>query len=214
MNSETKIIGSILLLSVAILSGAIFFLNKPTQKATVTTKVFSINYSLGQKIGSDSAKVRIVEFSDLQCPACKAAQGSVKDVLNSYPGQVQLIYRHFPLVQHKFARQAITVAEAAGEQNKFWEMQDKLFETQTQWSELSDPTQFMLNLAKDLGLDETKIKQALDKSAFTGKIEEDLKEGNLLGVNSTPTFFINGEKVLLSSFSDLKSRVATIISKP
>lgn len=209
MKTETKVLLGFLLATITIIVGAVMLLsrNQPSVQRTDQGVIYEIDYSKGQKIGSDSAKLRLVEFSDLQCPACAAAQPVVKEVLASNKDNIQLIYRHFPLPQHLNAKKAINAAEAAGEQGKFQEMHNKLFETQNNWSQLPDPTAYFLGLAKEFGLDEQKIKEAIEKNSFEEKIKEDQQEGNKLQVNSTPTFFLNGKKLSLSSLADLKSEV-------
>ncbi len=217
MTTETKILGSILIITLVLLFGGVFFLsrNQPSSQEIKGVTVSQIDYSKGEKIGSDSAKVKMVEFSDLECPACLTAEPSIKKLISTYTDQIQFIYRHFPLSKHIHSRQVANLAEAAGEQGKFWEMHDKLFETQSQWTILSkdDATAFFLSLAKNLGLDENKIKQVLEKDAYKSKIEDDLAEGQRLGVNSTPTFFVNGHKLNLESFDDLNTVVSDELKK-
>ncbi len=203
MKTETKILSSILIITVALFLGGIYFLSKTTStNPPKETKILQINYSKGQKIGSDSAKVKLVEFSDLQCPACLAAEPTLRAIRDSNP-QVQLIYRHFPLPQHSHGKQAANLAEAAAEQGKFWQMHDILFETQNQWSTLLDATAFFNDLVKQLGLDEVRFKAALESKTLKSKIDDDIAEAQTLGVNSTPTFFINGQKLNLQRFNDL-----------
>lgn len=216
MTTETKILGAALVLTVGLLLGGVFFLSRGESSQGITgTTVSQINYAKGQKVGSDSAKVKVVEFSDFQCPACQAAEPATRKVRADYPKDVQFIYRHFPLPQHSYGRQAAVYAEAAGEQGKFWEMHEKLFETQAEWSALSDNdvTAFFLALTKQLGLDENKVKQAITDSALKSRIDEDVAEGQRLGVNSTPTFFINGRKLNLQNFDDLNTAVAEELKK-
>lgn len=215
MTTEFKFLGIILISTLVLLFGGIFFLTRGNSSKAVTgTAVLRIDYSKGEKIGSDSAKVKVVEFSDLQCPACLAAEPAVKKIRESYkPNQVQLIYRHFPLAQHSHSNQVASLAEAAGVQGKFWEMHDKLFDTQSQWSGMADATPFFMDLVKQLGLDENKIKQVMDDNATKAKIQADIAEGNSLGVNSTPTFFVNGRKLNIQSFEDLNTAVEEELKK-
>src|SRR3989344_6569858 len=132
MKTETKVLSGFLIAIAALLLGGVFFLSKNNPNAQVTSDgtVYQIDYSKGYKIGSDSAKVKVVEFSDFECPACKAAEPAIKNVISSNGDNVQFIYRHFPLPQHLNGKIAAAFAEAAGEQGKFWEAHDKLFETQ------------------------------------------------------------------------------------
>lgn len=216
MKTETKFLGIILIATLVLLFGGIFLLTKQGLSPVVEeTAVLPIDYSKGQKIGSDSAKVKLVEFSDLECPACAAAEPYVKKVRSDYPEQVQLIYRHFPLPQHTHSRQVAIFAEAATEQGKFWEMHDKLFDTQAQWTTLpeKEAAVFFLNLAKDLNLDKDKLSKALEDPKTKARVDGDEAESRRLGVNSTPTFFLNGRKLNLQSFSDLNTAVANELKK-
>lgn len=214
MKTETKFLGLVLIITLVLLVGAVFLLGrKESSKEIKGTAVSQIDYTKGQKIGSDSAKVKLVEFSDFQCPACKAVEPAIKEILLTYSENVQFIYRHFPLPQHANAQRAATLTEVAGEEGKFWEMHDKLFETQTEWSGLADATPFFMDLAKQLGLNENKVKKALETNAFKSKIDDDVADGRNLGVNSTPTFFLNGRKLSLQTFNDLNTAVAEAIKE-
>ena len=215
MKEETKVLGIILIITAILLFGGIFLLSRsqPSSQEIKGAAVLQIDYSKGQKIGSESAKVKLVEFSDFQCPACKSAEPAIKQTLLKYPNDLQFIYRHFPLPQHANAREAAYFAEAAGEQGKFWEMHDRIFETQSQWSDIGDSTEFFLGLARDLNLDEAKLQEVLEKNTFKSKIDSDVAEGRSLGVNSTPTFFVNGRKVNLRTFDDLNTAVAEELKK-
>ena len=209
MRSETKILGGILLLSIVFITGAVIFLSRSSsqQIADSNVKGLRIDYEKGQKIGSSSANLKLVEFSDFQCPACKAAEPAVKQVLALYPEKVQFIYRHFPLPQHKNAKAAATLAEEAAKSGNFWKMTDLIFETQESWSNLADPVQYFADLASRLGLDKEQVKKILLEKPFDGTINEDIAEGQSLGVRSTPTFFLNGKKLNLKSFYDLKTAI-------
>ncbi|MBI2196363.1 thioredoxin domain-containing protein [Candidatus Daviesbacteria bacterium] len=215
MKTETKILGAILIGTLVLLVGGILLLSRGNSgpAGIEGASVSQIDYSKGQKIGSDSAKVKLVEFSDFQCPACAAAEPSVRSIRISYPDQVQFIYRHFPLPQHAFGRVAAAYAEAAGEQGKFWEMHERLFETQSEWSGLSkkEAAEFFLKITGDLGLDENKIKEQVNGNTIQAKIDSDLVEGRNLGVNSTPTFFLNGRKLTLQRFEDLNTAVSNAL---
>lgn len=214
MTTETKWLGMILISTLILLFGGVFLLTRGTSsKAVAGTTIAQIDYSKGQKIGSDSAKVKVVEFSDLECPACAAAEPYVKKLIVAYPDQVQVIYRHFPLPQHTHSQTVAALAEAAGGQGKFWEMHDKLFETQSQWSPMGDATSFFMDLVKQLGLDEAKIKQLMGEDVIKAKVNSDAVEGRSLGVNQTPTFFVNGRKLTLKSFDDLNAAVAEELKK-
>lgn len=216
MSNETKILGIIAAVTILILGGGIFFLSRGQSNVTAQQSVnaVEINYLVGQKIGSDSAKVKLVEFSDFQCPACLAAEPYVEDLLKSDQDKFQFIYRHFPLMGHKFSRQAVTVAEEAGKEGKFWQMHDLLFKTQSEWASLQDPTDYFLNLAKEVGVSQDNVKKALAQNSDSVVIERDLAEGRKIGVGGTPTFFLNGKKLELQNFNELKTAVDKALISP
>lgn len=153
--------------------------------------------------GNKDAKIVIVEFSDLQCPACKMAETGVKQVLENYGGKVVFYYRHFPLMQHPFSTDAAKAAEAAGKQGKFWEMHDAIFENQASLSK-----EIFTKLAKDLGLDMAKYEADIASEDISEIIDKDNFDAKSLEVKSTPTFYINGEKVEGSlGFDDWKAKI-------
>lgn len=208
LKTETKLLAGVLIFCVVLVLGAIFFLGKSEKTPdVVATKALNIDYSKGQKIGSDSAKVKLVEFSDLQCPACKAAEPFVQQIRDKHKDNLQLIYFHFPLMQHPHAKKAANFAEYAASQNKFWQIHDKLFETQEEWSALSDPIDYFVNLGTQFELDKDRIKEAISQNLYDAKINDNQTEGNVLGVNATPTFYLNGKKLNLNSYAELDSLI-------
>lgn len=215
MNTETKILGLVLIFSTVLVVGAVILFGKSEQAnpASKIEQVVNIDYSKGQKIGSDSAKVKLVEFSDLQCPACKAVEPVVKQTVEKNKDKIQFIYRHFPLMQHVHSRKAANFAEYAASEGKFWEVHDKLFETQEDWSKLSDPTEYFANLGSQFGLNKDKIKEAVSKGLYDSKINDDTKEANRLGVNATPTFYLNSKKLNMQNFSDIETAISEELKK-
>jgi protein-disulfide isomerase len=139
-------------------------------------------------LGSKDAKVTIVEFADFQCSACQAGYPIVKKITQDYSDKILFVYRYFPIEQ-PYGLKAAEAAEAAGEQGKFWEYYDLLFEAQGKLT--SDD---LKNYAKGLGLDMTKFNAAVDSEKYKDKVMADLADGEKLGVDATPTFFINGKK--------------------
>jgi protein-disulfide isomerase len=137
--------------------------------------------------GPKDAAVTIIEFSDFECPYCRRVQPTLKRLLKDYEGQVRLVYRDFPLNIHKHAQKAAEAAQCAGEQDHFWPYHDKLFE-QTALSP-SDLKKY----AGELGLDMDKFTACLDSGKYTQEVAHDMKDGQAAGVNSTPSFFVNGQ---------------------
>lgn len=159
--------------------------------------------------GNRDAKNVLVEFSDLQCPACKAFQPAVKQLAEQNPDDLAIVYRHFPLRQiHKNADRAARFAEAAGLQGKFWEFHDQLFAEQSAWSDESDPTDRFLGYAESLGLDREKLRTDADGAAAKDAVTADSKSASAAGVSATPTFYLNGKKLSgFKSIDDLVKRV-------
>lgn len=164
----------------------------PTETPVVDLKITEADW----KLGSSSPSATLVEYSDFQCPACKAYTPLVKAFVEKHKDSVQVIYRHFPLQQHQNATVAAYYAEAAGLQGKFFEMHDKLFDNQTDWSESKTPEKLFVTYAKELKLDVEKLKTDAASEQVKNAVNADLNSGNVVGVQATPTFFINGKKVL------------------
>lgn len=138
----------------------------------------------------------LVEYSDFQCPACAVYQPIVKQVMEEYSQQVTFVYRHFPLrSNHPNAQLAAQAAEAAGWQDKFWEMHDKLFAQQDQWSDLKDPTEQFIAYAGELDLAVEQFTSDLTSQEVINKVDDNYTSGLSAGVDSTPSFFINGTKI-------------------
>ncbi len=150
--------------------------------------------------GPSNAPVTIVEFSDFQCPFCGRSRATVKQILETYGDKVRYVFRDFPLSFHKQSLKAHEAAHCANEQNKFWEMNAKLFESQT----ALDVPQLKV-YAKDLGLDQKAFDECLDSGKHTKRVEADVEYGASVGVSGTPAFFVNGIPVTgARPFSDFK----------
>jgi protein-disulfide isomerase len=181
--------------------------NIPSPTATAKETVDFIITAEDRVKGPDNAKVTIVEFSDFQCPACKAYYPIVDEVLKAHPNDVRLVYKYFPLTQIHFRALASSyAAESAGLQGKFWEMLPLLFNNQDTWSKQTDTKEFE-KYASGLGLDLAKFKSDMESGSVKDRVQKDLKFGIDLGINGTPSFYINGKKVVnpssLAAFNTL-----------
>ena len=140
--------------------------------------------------------VTIVEYGDLQCPACKVYHPLVKDVLAAYPDKVKLIFKNFPLTSaHPNAMGAAIAAEAAGRQGKYFQFIDMAYDTQEQWALLPNPQSKFEEYVKKLGLDVEKFKKDQKDPAIQKLINDERDEGIKNGVSGTPSFFVNGNKI-------------------
>lgn len=192
MTNEAKILAGIVVATVVLVVGAIFFLSKPEKPVIINAETLIKDDSL--KMSTDSAKLTIVEFGDFQCPACKAAHPGLKQAIADYPGQINFVFRHYPLPMHPNAQPGARAVEAANRQGKAWEMFDKLFDSQDEWAPEANPTEKFKQYAKELGMDPEKLAADMGDSAIQDKINKDIADGNTAGVNATPTLFFNNEK--------------------
>jgi thiol-disulfide isomerase/thioredoxin len=137
--------------------------------------------------GGENAAVTVVEFSDFQCPYCRAAEPTVKAIRAKYGDKVKFVYMDFPLGMHAHALDAANAAQCAGDQGKFWQYHDALFADQTK---LDQPD--LKATAAKLGLDTKKFDACFDSQSKVPGIRQEQAEGGAAGVSATPTFFVNG----------------------
>lgn len=148
--------------------------------------------------GKADSKVILVEYADYQCPGCGTIYPLVKSITEQYKDRMQFVFRNFPITEaHPNAKAAAGSAEAAGLQGKFWEMYDKIYEKQADWSNLSitERGKFFEGLATEIGLDINKFNTDLSSPSITEKINFDTALAKKAGVEATPTFYLNGKKL-------------------
>ncbi len=206
LTGESKLLLGILGGTVLLVVGAIAVFSRPTPPTPVIPLEQLVSDNRASR-GPEDAPVLLVEFSDFQCPACLAAKPVVDAVLAKYPTQVRFIYRHFPLDQHAYSKQAAQAAEAAKLQGKFWEMYDGLFEKQ---QSLSDET--VKALATSLNFRMEAFEKDWKDASIAALVAEDRAQGEALGTRGTPTFFLNGKKLTLASWSDLMVEVEKAVN--
>lgn len=144
-------------------------------------------------LGDEDAEVTIVEFSDFECPFCGRFHTQTwPEIKKNYidTGKVKFVYRDFPLGFHQQAQKAAEAAECAGEQGKFWEMHELLFNPGVQGGVAS-----FKQYASQISLDTSKFNDCLDSGKMVAEIRKDLADGSAAGVQGTPAFFINGVEV-------------------
>lgn len=205
LTGESKLLLGILAATVAIIGVAVFFFSKPpTPPKPLAREELVARDSF--TIGNASASAYLVEFSDFQCPACRAFAPVVDALVTKYPDTLLFVYRHYPLTQHTFAKPAAMAAEAAGQQGKFWEMSKLLFENQDRFS-----TNPWGKLADELKLDRTTFDAALTSEDLKAKIDRDEGVANQLRLPGTPSFFFNGVRLTVASPAELKKAVEEAI---
>lgn len=212
MKNIPLLIGTILG-TLLLIVGVAFFFSQGTSStgAVVVDPAEAIGDARHSK-GSDSASVTIVEFSDLQCPACKAAQPLLAQILSENPETVRVVYRHFPLDNsHRNARVAAQAAEVASEYGKFWEFHDLLFANQETWGELTDKDKVYEafgEYAAQLEIDKTEFKAKIELPEIVERVQLDVSAATKLKVAATPTFFVNGVQ---TSAPDLRATIALLL---
>jgi len=147
--------------------------------------------------GTKNATVTLEEFSDFQCPACGGLEPGLRKVMKDYGDRgVKLIFRNYPLPMHRYAFFAARAAEAAGQQGKFWEMHDMLYDNQKEWSDSMEPRVQFDAYATRLGLDVQRFKADMEREDLTERIKADVQRGNSLNVRGTPTVYLNGRELM------------------
>lgn len=192
--TEGKFLGSIGIIIVLLFGYYFYATSKNPEVLSDTTPV--VLSQTDHVRGAKDGKVTLVEFGDFQCPACAAFEPIIRQVMTDNKDVLKFSFRHFPLTQiHKNALLAAKASEAAALQGKFWEMHDILYDKQEEWGEALNAREFIMIYANTLKLDIKKFSNDLESKIIEDKILAEFKEGVKLGVQGTPTFFLNGKKV-------------------
>lgn len=190
----------VIAIAVALAGGTAFYLARSAEPAATASSNSSVaeNSSIGpgHTRGPANAALTLLEFGDYQCPSCRAYHPIVAEVLKRYPDKIRLEFHHYPLIQiHAHAMTASMAVEAAGEQGKYWEMNDLVFELQPEWSQSQNPETEFLAMASRLGLDQNKFMQSMRSLELQDRVLKDVvaaREGN---IEAVPTFFLNGKPI-------------------
>jgi protein-disulfide isomerase len=177
--------------------------------AAPESPVFSVSTADQPSMGNARAPVTIVEFTDYQCPSCAATQPTLQRLVKEYGDRVRLVARDFPLSQHAEAFKAAEAAEAAREQGKYWEYVEILMRNQSALSVAK-----LKDYAGELALDRGRFDQALESGKFAEAVQRDIEEGMRLGIDSTPTVFINGRRMSDKGYDALKVYVEDALKAP
>jgi protein-disulfide isomerase len=165
--------------------------------------------------GNIEAAVTLTEYSDFQCPACAQFYRVVKEIMAEQGEDIRFEYKHFPLISiHPSAVPAAKAAEAAGQQGKFFQMHDKLFDNQQVWSAAPNPQSFFIRYAEELGLDMALFRQHMKASVIADKVTNEFNEARDLGLKSTPSFLLNGTLMQFDSYDDFVAQITNAITPP
>ncbi|WP_314646755.1 thioredoxin domain-containing protein [uncultured Microbacterium sp.] len=205
-------VGVVVLLLVAALIYIV--VNQPDPKPVAAGEEDSLVVRENSHVLDDGGEgaVTVVEFLDFECEACGAFYPLVEDIREKYDGQITYVIRYFPLPGHINSKNAAIAAEAAAQQGRLEDMYHRLFETQAQWGEgqESRPDIFR-DFAVDLGLDMDAFDAAVADPATAERVEQDVADGEALGVSSTPSFFIDGQPVTLERWTDLEDTISSAL---
>lgn len=155
-------------------------------------------------------KVTVVEFLDFECEACRAAFPAVERLREEYDGRVTFVMRYFPIPSHRNAELAARAVEAAGQQGQLERMYRKMYETQSQWGDQQvDHRQTFLGFARELNLDMRAFEAAIDDPSVAERVKADFRDGIGIGVQGTPTIFVNGGQVdgMVPTYETLKDSI-------
>ncbi len=209
----------IVLAVVAVIGFVVWALAKPEDSGSSSTtsqltQAEQDSLKTGNTLGNPNSKVVVTEFGDYQCPACGAWHPFIKDtVLPKYQDKILFVFKNFPLTKpHPNAQSSAQAAEAAALQGKFWEMHNKLYESQDEWSELKDPSSKYEQYAREIGLNVDQWKKDKDSSKVKDIIKADVAIGEKLNLPGTPSFLVNGKLVQTKAEADLTNAIDQALS--
>ena len=166
------------------------YLRSGSQKSVQVLEVIynhAINIKGAPFKGSEDAPIVIVDYTDFECPYCARLLPTFQKLLLRFPGQIKIVYKNYPLRSHKFARKAASAAMAAHQKGKFWEFHDKLF---ANYHRMSD--EVINDIRKEMKLDTAEFDALMQSPKIQRMIQQDVLQGQNIGVHSTPTVFVNG----------------------
>ena len=210
MNPMTRILLTVFVAITVAVGAGVYFSARDGGGATAESAggaqvVRENSHFLNAAPGSD---VTFVEFLDFECEGCRAAFPEVEKLRSEYGEQVNFVARSFPMPGHFNGERAARAVEAVAQQGQFEPMYRMMFETQDQWGEKQVPADDVFRLlAIELGLDMAAWDTAYNSPATLDRIQQDVTDGTALGVQGTPTFFLNGEQLQIRSYVDLRTAI-------
>jgi protein-disulfide isomerase len=216
-NSSLKpfylVIGAVALLGIGIIAYQAFGTGEAaTEPVAVDIDPAELARTPGIAIGREDAPVVIYEFADFQCPGCQGFASFVAPLIKERlvdQGLVRYVYYDFPLISiHPHAFLASRAGRCANEQDRFWDYHDVLYARQSRWSSMRETTSYFVEMADELGLDRGQFDSCLRSDRYAEEVTRNLRLGESLGVNGTPTLFVNGRRLPnIPAFSDLERMV-------
>jgi protein-disulfide isomerase len=182
---------------VAVASGMVLYRIKRPPILTISNELAAKKSdTASQHVRGDAdAPITVEEFGDYQCPPCGTLAEPINQLEKEFRPHVRIIFYNFPLPNHQHARTAACAAEAAGLQGKFWEMHDLIYREQPHWSKATDVQSLFVSYAGMLGLDLERFKKDMESDAIKSRVDADAKRGASIGVQNTPTIFLNNRAI-------------------
>lgn len=206
--------GAAVIVMVAIF-GLAMLVNSPTSTTSTSSLTAPLKADQEFSRGDVNSKVTLIEYGDFQCPACAQYHPLVKQLLSEEGDKMHFVYRYFPLTNvHKNARISANAGFAANKQNKYWEMHEALYAAQNDWALIPNPQDIFVGYAKDLGLNTDQFKKDMNSDEANKFVDDSLNAATNLGLNSTPSFFLNGKYINSpNTYDDLKKLIDNEFSK-
>ena len=215
MKKLSFVVAAIVLLSSIFATAAYLYNKQKADDANTNAQKYDLNLErdYSPTIGDKNAKVTIVEFFDPACETCRDFSGFLKQAMEANPGKIRLVMRYLPL--HQGSDEVVKIIEAAHQQNKFWEILDDAYASQSTWAinHVAQPELFWKMLANSK-LDIEKAKQDAKSAVIAQRIQQDISDARQLNVTKTPGFFVNGKPLINFGYQPLQELIeAEIRSK-
>jgi len=197
MNKYAPSIIVALVAATTVVSGTVLYRRHQPKRMVISAdlKLDAAGDKTAHMRGAANPRVTIEEFGDFQCPPCGMLAGPLRQIEEENRNTVRVVFRNFPLVTHTHGREAAQAAEAAGLQDRFWDMHDLLYREQANWSKVANAREVFQTYARMIGLDVDRFTKDFDSPVVKARIDQDQKRGSSLGVENTPTLFMNNELV-------------------
>jgi protein-disulfide isomerase len=180
---------------ITVSSAALLYRSKQRLALTIVNEQKTSGTESGHIRGNPKAQVTLEEFGDFECPPCGKMAEVISQIEKDYQPNLRVIFRNYPLAAHVHAREAAIAAEAAGLQDKFWEMHDLLYREQSVWSKAMNARMLFNAYAGMLGLNLDQFKKDMDGDHAKARVDSDQKQGATIGVQNTPTIFLNNRAI-------------------
>jgi protein-disulfide isomerase len=216
MTRQTKIAILFGLVAVALFGGAFVYQNlAATEPADAAEREnITVRADSHRLDTADDGKVTLVEFLDFECEACRAAYPFVEQLREKYDGQVTFVLRYFPIPSHTNANNAAYAVESAARQGKLEDMYKQMYDTQAEWGESQDSkADLFRSYAQELGLDMAQYDADVASPEVAARVAKDVADGERLGVTGTPSFYLNGQRLIPSTTEEFIQAIDNALSK-